>query len=65
MIGSYLKRVFSSFREQMTTIDDAAGEAFDKGGKLMGLGYPCGTFIFIFWLEDKDMSFYYRQLLLP
>ena len=26
-----------------TTLDDAAGEAFDKGGKLMGLGYPAGT----------------------
>ncbi|MDC1175542.1 tRNA (adenosine(37)-N6)-threonylcarbamoyltransferase complex transferase subunit TsaD [Bacteriovoracaceae bacterium] len=25
-----------------TTIDDAAGEAFDKGGKLIGLGYPAG-----------------------
>jgi len=24
------------------TIDDAAGEAFDKGGKLLGLGYPAG-----------------------
>ena len=23
------------------TIDDAAGEAFDKSAKLMGLGYPC------------------------
>ena len=23
------------------TIDDAAGEAFDKSGKLLGLGYPC------------------------
>jgi N6-L-threonylcarbamoyladenine synthase len=28
-----------------TTIDDAAGEAFDKGGKLMGLDYPAGRFI--------------------
>lgn len=28
-----------------TTIDDAAGEAFDKGGKLMGLGYPAGKTI--------------------
>lgn len=28
-----------------TTIDDAAGEAFDKGGKLMGLGYPAGKII--------------------
>ncbi len=25
-----------------TTRDDAAGEAFDKAGKLMGLGYPAG-----------------------
>ena len=25
-----------------TTLDDAAGEAFDKGGKLLGLGYPAG-----------------------
>ncbi len=24
------------------TVDDAAGEAFDKGGKLMGLDYPAG-----------------------
>lgn len=28
-----------------TTIDDAAGEAFDKGGKLLGLGYPAGRII--------------------
>jgi len=28
-----------------TTIDDAAGEAFDKGGKLLGLPYPAGRFI--------------------
>lgn len=28
-----------------TTIDDAAGEAFDKGGKLMGLEYPAGRII--------------------
>lgn len=25
-----------------STIDDAAGEAFDKGGKLLGLSYPAG-----------------------
>ena len=24
-----------------TTMDDAAGEAFDKSAKIMGLGYPC------------------------
>jgi len=28
-----------------STIDDAAGEAFDKGGKLAGLGYPAGRII--------------------
>ncbi len=28
-----------------STIDDAAGEAFDKGGKIMGLGYPAGKLI--------------------
>lgn len=28
-----------------TTLDDAAGEAFDKTGKLLGLGYPAGPVI--------------------
>src|SRR5258708_3947852 len=28
-----------------TTIDDAAGEAFDKTAKLLGLGYPGGPLI--------------------
>ncbi|MFZ4714128.1 MAG: tRNA (adenosine(37)-N6)-threonylcarbamoyltransferase complex transferase subunit TsaD [Bacteriovoracaceae bacterium] len=28
-----------------STTDDAAGEAFDKGGKLLGLGYPGGKLI--------------------
>lgn len=28
-----------------STIDDAAGEAFDKGGKQLGLGYPAGHII--------------------
>ncbi|MGH7000389.1 MAG: tRNA (adenosine(37)-N6)-threonylcarbamoyltransferase complex transferase subunit TsaD, partial [Stellaceae bacterium] len=29
-----------SYRRLGTTIDDAAGECFDKGAKLLGLGYP-------------------------
>lgn len=33
------------FRVIAGTIDDAAGEAFDKGGKLLGLGYPAGHLI--------------------
>jgi N6-L-threonylcarbamoyladenine synthase len=32
-----------SFRVLGTTIDDAAGEAFDKGARLLGLGYPGGA----------------------
>jgi len=31
-----------SFRVLGRTIDDAAGEAFDKGARLIGLGYPGG-----------------------
>ena len=27
------------------TLDDAAGEAFDKAGKMLGLGYPAGPLI--------------------
>lgn len=27
------------------TLDDAAGEAFDKTGKMLGLGYPAGPFV--------------------
>jgi N6-L-threonylcarbamoyladenine synthase len=27
------------------TLDDAAGEAFDKGGKMLGVGYPAGKII--------------------
>ena len=27
------------------TVDDAAGEAFDKGAKILGLGYPGGILI--------------------
>jgi len=32
----------SEFEVLGQTLDDAAGEAFDKGGKIMGLGYPAG-----------------------
>jgi N6-L-threonylcarbamoyladenine synthase len=32
----------SSYRVLGATLDDAAGEAFDKGGRLLGLGYPGG-----------------------
>jgi len=31
-----------SYRRIGATLDDAAGEAFDKGARLLGLGYPGG-----------------------
>ena len=33
------------FTEIGTTVDDAAGEAFDKSGKILGLDYPAGPTI--------------------
>jgi N6-L-threonylcarbamoyladenine synthase len=33
----------SGFTRIGTTLDDAAGEAFDKGARLLGLGYPGGA----------------------
>ncbi len=33
------------FKVLGTTLDDAAGEAFDKGARLLGLGYPGGAAI--------------------
>lgn len=35
------------------TLDDAAGEAFDKSGKLLGLGYPAGPLIDAYAREGK------------
>ena len=35
----------AGFRVVGATIDDAAGEAFDKGARLLGLGYPGGAAI--------------------
>ncbi|HEV3407347.1 MAG TPA: tRNA (adenosine(37)-N6)-threonylcarbamoyltransferase complex transferase subunit TsaD [Gaiellaceae bacterium] len=35
----------SGFRVLGSTLDDAAGEAFDKGARLLGLGYPGGAAI--------------------
>ncbi len=35
----------AGFRVLGSTLDDAAGEAFDKGARLLGLGYPGGAAI--------------------
>ncbi|WP_159917528.1 tRNA (adenosine(37)-N6)-threonylcarbamoyltransferase complex transferase subunit TsaD [Pantoea sp. 18069] len=39
------------------TIDDAAGEAFDKSAKLMGLGYPGGPALSKLALEGDPQAF--------
>jgi N6-L-threonylcarbamoyladenine synthase len=41
----YLVRDYGGYEELARTIDDAAGEAFDKAAKMMGLGYPGGALI--------------------
>jgi N6-L-threonylcarbamoyladenine synthase len=38
-------RGYADFDVVGTTLDDAAGEAFDKGARLLGLGYPGGAAI--------------------
>jgi N6-L-threonylcarbamoyladenine synthase len=38
-------REHASFEVLGTTLDDAAGEAFDKGARVLGLGYPGGAAI--------------------
>ena len=40
-----------------STLDDAAGEAFDKGGRLLGLGYPGGAAIDLLAREGDPEAF--------
>jgi N6-L-threonylcarbamoyladenine synthase len=44
------------------TRDDAAGEAFDKGAKLMGLGYPGGPIISKMALEGNENVFKFPMI---
>lgn len=41
----YLVRDWGAYQRLGGTRDDAAGEAFDKGAKMLGLGYPGGRVI--------------------
>jgi N6-L-threonylcarbamoyladenine synthase len=40
-----------------TTLDDAAGEAFDKGARLLGLGYPGGREIDLLAREGNPEAY--------
>ena len=38
----WLVKGYQDYKLFSTTVDDAAGEAFDKGARMLGLGYPGG-----------------------
>jgi N6-L-threonylcarbamoyladenine synthase len=52
-----LMRDFTKYKVLGRTRDDAAGEAFDKTGKLMGLGYPGGPALAKLALNGDPTSF--------
>ncbi|MDX6503623.1 MAG: tRNA N6-adenosine threonylcarbamoyltransferase [Gaiellaceae bacterium] len=54
-----------SFRQLGTTLDDAAGEAFDKGARLLGLGYPGGAAIDALAREGDPEAFRFPVAKLP
>ena len=47
------------------TIDDAAGEAFDKSGKLLGLPYPAGPLIDRYAKEGNPKTFKFAHPNIP
>jgi len=47
------------------TIDDAAGEAFDKSGKLLGLPYPAGPLIDRYAKEGNPSKFKFAHPNIP
>ncbi len=47
------------------TIDDAAGEAFDKGAKLLGLPYPGGPLIDKYAMEGDTKKFSFSKAGVP
>jgi N6-L-threonylcarbamoyladenine synthase len=47
------------------TIDDAAGEAFDKSAKLLGLPYPGGPLIDKYAKEGNPLAFKFAEPQIP
>ncbi|UCF86867.1 MAG: tRNA (adenosine(37)-N6)-threonylcarbamoyltransferase complex transferase subunit TsaD [Nitrospiraceae bacterium] len=52
---------FGKYTELGRTVDDAAGEAFDKVAKLLGLGYPGGPFIDALSQEGNSEAIYFPR----
>lgn len=55
---------YSSYKLIGNTIDDAAGEAFDKIGKLIGMEYPAGPLIDIAAKEGNNNAFNFPRPLI-
>src|SRR5208337_2321970 len=56
---------FRQYKELGRTRDDAAGEAYDKVSKLLGLGYPGGPLIDILAGEGNAGAFEFPRAMLP
>lgn len=61
----YIAEGFGKFRELGRTRDDAAGEAYDKVAKLLGLGYPGGPVIDGLAKEGNPVSIDFPRAYLP
>jgi N6-L-threonylcarbamoyladenine synthase len=61
----YLVEGFGSYSELGRTRDDAAGEAFDKVCKLLGLGYPGGPVIDQLAAEGNPKAFIFPRAYVP
>ena len=59
-----LMRDFCRYRVLGRTRDDAAGEAFDKSAKLMGLGYPGGPIISQLAVKGNPRAFAFPRPML-
>lgn len=55
----YLVRAEGEYALLGRTRDDAAGEAYDKVAKLLGLGYPGGPVIDRLWAEGDDRAIHW------
>ena len=58
-------RDHGSFERLGTTLDDAAGEAFDKGARLLGLPYPGGAEIDTLAQEGDPLAFSFPVAKVP
>jgi N6-L-threonylcarbamoyladenine synthase len=61
----YLVEGFGRYIELGRTRDDAAGEAYDKVSKLLGLGYPGGPVIDGLAVEGDPKAFIFPRAYLP